>query len=277
MVDTPYQAPLLELPYGTRQRIVIVPDDVLEAENNPGAADGRDQPRRPWGVLHGDPRHPTLKALKEADDDGLRLLPVRQSHVGQLDMPIGHPLPNVVYIGSPAVAERYYPIADFHVRVFEERFGEAMRLLMALGAERLTVRSEHGWKRDISANIEAPIKRVLKNHAALRIGSRRDRSLVFEAELVPAAMPEVPDGLVWFNHEPTWQALAEGRARYGLREFQLQVTSREDFGINADVASKIRQRKVLSLGGGFTQQVDTSWLLEGTFGEAPKRGWRRGG
>jgi hypothetical protein len=192
-------------------------------------------------------------------------------------MPIGHPLRNVVYIGSPAVAERYYPIADFHVRVFEERFGEAMRLLMALGAERLTVRSEHGWKRDISANIEAPIKRVLKNHATLSIGSRRDRSLVFEARLVSATMPEVPDGLVWFSHEPTWQAVAEGRARYGLREFQLQVTSREDFGIDADVASKIRQRKVLSLGGGFTQQVDTSWRLAGTFGEAPKRGWRRGG
>lgn len=277
MADTPYQAPLVELPYGTRQRIVVVPDEVLDAENDPGAVGDRDQPRRTWGVRRADPRHPTLKALKEADDDGLPLLPVRQSHVGQLDMPIGHPLPNVVYIGSPAVAERYYPMADFHVRVFEERFGEAMRLLMGLGAEHLTVRSEHGWKRDISANIEAPINRVLKNQAGLRIGSRRDRSLVFEAELLPATMPEVPDGLVWFNHEPTWQAVAEGRARYGLRQFQLQVTSREDFGINADIASNIRRRKVLSLGGGFTQQVDTSWLLEGTFGEAPKRGWRRGG
>jgi hypothetical protein len=276
VADAPYQVPL-ELPYGTRQRIVVVPDDVLEAENDPDAVGGRDQRRGPWGVLRRDPGHPTLKALKEAEDDGLRLLPVRQSYVGQLDMPIGHPLPNVVYIGSPAVAERYYPMADFHVRVFEERFGEAMLLLMALGAERLTVRSEHGWKRDISANFEAPVKRVLKNHAKLRIGSRRDRSLVFEAELKPETMPEVPDGLVWFNHEPTWRAVADGRARYGLREFQLQVTSREDFGINADVASKIRRLKVLSLGGGFTQQVDTSWLLEGTFGEAPKRGWRRGG
>lgn len=89
-------------------------------------------------------------------------------------------------------------------------------------------------------------------------------------------MPEIPSSLVWFNYEPTWQAIAEGRTTYGLREFQLQVTSREDFGINADVASKIRQRKVLTIGGGFTQQVDTSWLLEGTIGELPKRGWRRG-
>jgi hypothetical protein len=271
VADTPYQAPLAELPYGTRQRIVVVPDDVLEAEIDPGPVGDREQPRRPWSVLRGDPRHPTLKALKEAHDDGLRLLPVRQSHVGQLDMPIGHPLPNVVYIGSPAVPERYYPIADFHVRVFEERFGEAMLLLMALGAGSLTVRSEYGWKRDIT------IKSALTNQAKLRTGSRRDRSLVFEAELVPTTMPEVPDDLVWFNHEPTWRAVAEGRARYGLREFQLQVTSREDFGIDVDVASKIRQLKVLSLGGGFTKQVDTSWLLEGTFGEVPKRGWRRGG
>lgn len=65
---------------------------------------------------------------------------------------------------------------------------------------------------------------------------------------MPATVPEVPNGLVWFNHEPTWQAVAEGRARYGLRDFQLQVTSREDFGIDAEVASRIGRRKVLSLG-----------------------------
>lgn len=276
MVGMTYEAPLVELPYGTRQRIVVVPDDVLEAERDPSPNESRDRPRRPWDVIRGDPRHPTLKALKEADDEGLRLLPVRQSQAGQLAMPVGHPLPNVVYVGSPAVAERYYPMADFHVRVFEERFGEAMRLLMALGAERLFVRSEHGWKRDISAKVDAPIQRVLKNHAEVRIGGRRDRSLVFEATLVPVAAPAVPPDLVWFNHEPTWQAVADGRAQYGLREFQLHVTSREDFGISADVASKVRRQKVLDLGGGFNRQVDTSWLLEGTFAEAQKRGWRRG-
>jgi hypothetical protein len=268
--------PLVEQPYGNRQRIVVVPDDVLDAaERDAGSADDRDRPRRPWDVLRGDPRHPTLRALKDAEAEGLRLMPVRQSQVGPLNLPIGHPLPNVVYIGSPAVAERYYPMADFHVRVFEERFGEAMLLLMALGAERLTVRSQRGWKRDISGNIDAPIKRALKNKAEVRFGSRRDRSLVFEAELTPTTAPEVPRGLVWFGHEPTWQAIAEGRSSYGLREFQLQVTSREDFGITADVASKIRQRKILTFGGGFTEQVDTSWLLEGTFGDVPKRGWRR--
>ncbi|WP_205697470.1 hypothetical protein [Conexibacter sp. SYSU D00693] len=276
MVDQRQPGPLIELPYGTRQRVVVVPDDVLDAEQVRVMAGDQERPWRPWDVLRGDPQHPTLRTLKEADEEGLRLLPVRQSQVDQLDMPVGHPLPNVVYIGSPAVARRYYPMADFHVRVFEERFGEAMRLLMALGAERVTVRSERGWKRDVGTDIEAPIKRVLKNQAELRFGSRRDRSLVFEAELVPTGVPEVPEGLVWFDYEPTWKAVVEARERYGLREFQLHVTSRENFGIDADVASKIGRRKVLSLGGRFTQQVDTSWVLEGTFGDAPKRGWRRG-
>src|SRR4051794_12510026 len=76
MADTSHQTPLVELPYGTRQRIVVVPDDVLQAQNDPSLASDEDRPRRPWDARRGDPRHPTLKALKEAEDDGLHLLPV---------------------------------------------------------------------------------------------------------------------------------------------------------------------------------------------------------
>lgn len=277
MAETPPTTLITDLPYGTRQRIVVVPDDVIDAEPKLDHGSDRNGGRRAWRGPRDDGGRRTMKGLGTATDDGLRLLPVRQSDVGQLDMPIGHPLVNVVYVGSPGVAERYYPVADFHLRVFEERFGEAMRLLMALGAERLTVRSEHGWKRDFAGNGSVPFRGAMKGQANVRIGSRRDRSLVFDAELVPTSAPKVPTDLVWFHQEPTWLAVAEGRLEYGLREFKLHVTSREDFGIDAEVAAKIRQRKVLSLGGQFAQHVDTSWLLEGTFGEVPKRNWMRGG
>ena len=39
--------------------------------------------------------------------------------------------------------------------------------------------------------------------------------------------------LVWYQHEPTWKAIAEGRMRFGLREFLLNVTYEDDFGVNA--------------------------------------------
>lgn len=277
MAEPAEPAQLTDLPYGTRQRIVVVPDDVLEAEPPALASPAAQRvPRRSLRGRTDEPLHPTLRALQAADEDALQLLPVRQSDIGRLDMPIGHPLPGVVYIGSPAVAERYYPAADFHARVFEERFGEAMRLLMALGAERLTVRSERGWQRDLIGSVDVPFQRAAKGQAKLRIGGRRDRSLVFDAELTPTSAPTVPTDLIWFHEEPTWKAIAEGRLERGLREFRLHVTSRENFGIGTEVAAKISKLKALSLGGEFTEQVNTSWLLEGTFGEMPKRGWMRG-
>jgi hypothetical protein len=55
-------------------------------------------------------------------------------------------------------------------RVFEERFSEAVVMLMALGAEHFRVRSEHGWGRDLSAEIDTPA-RVVK--ASAKADSRR--------------------------------------------------------------------------------------------------------
>ena len=34
----------------------------------------------------------------------------------------------------------------------------------------------------------------------------------------------LPPGLLWYPHEPTWQAVAEGRSAYRLTEFELRVT-----------------------------------------------------
>lgn len=264
---------LTALPYGQRQRIVVVPDDVIDAESVPAAeaAEGTSL-WRPWSLLHRDPRHPVIKALKEAEEDGLDLLAVRQSTAGDLAMPVGHPLPATIYIGSPAVPARYFPVADFHRRVFEERFSEAALLLMALGAERFSVRSERGWSRDMSGEIEMPLQAVVKANGEAMAKHTKDSSLLFEAELNPG-VPEVPTTLVWYQHEPSWQSVADGRMKYGLRNFSLTVTSREDYGIDTSFATKIGTRKALSFGGNFTQHIDTTWVLEGTFGEATRRGW----
>jgi hypothetical protein len=261
---------ITDLPYGLRQRIVILPDAVLEAgQEAPGEPEPH-PPWRPWDVLRADPRHPAVKALQEAEEEGLDLLPVRQSEVGELAMPAGHPLPKTVYIGSPAVAERYYPMADFHRRVFEERFSEAVVMLMALGAAHFRVRSEHGWGRDLSAEIAAPAK-VVKAGGKAEATEQKDSSLLFEAHLDPGR-PRLHRHPIWYHHEPTWQSIAEGRLEHGLLDFSLTVSTREDFGIDADLAAQVRRRKVLELGGEFGTHVNTTWVLEGAF--APRRGLR---
>ena len=49
------------------------------------------------------------------------------------------------------------------------------------------------------------------------------QTLLFEATLEGAATPHVPDGLVWYPHENTWQIIARSRIEAGLSDFSLAV------------------------------------------------------
>ena len=89
--------------------------------------------------------------------------------------------------------------------------------------------------------------------------------MLLEAALEPVGAPEIPSGLVWYSHEPSWQMVTEGRMHRGLTDFALKVESTDDYGINADFEVKARRAKLLQLGGDFTAHKATTWVIEGQF------------
>jgi hypothetical protein len=74
---------------------------------------------------------------------------------------------------------------------------------------------------------------------------------------------------VWFNHEPTWQAIAEGRLMHGLKNFSIDLKYADDFGINAGLAAKIRKTG-LDVGGKFEDHQSTHWRISGRFATASR-------
>ncbi len=84
-----------------------------------------------------------------------------ESRVLRLDQ--GHPLRNILYVGHPAKPDLYFPAAEFHRRVFEHKFVEAVTLLTSLGA-----------RDDRRARTPLPPP----HHAARAARSGRGRSLV---------------------------------------------------------------------------------------------------
>jgi hypothetical protein len=285
--------PIVELDYSERQRIVVVPDEVLDPpppaptpthdELEPGAAGrmlARTRQRIPWMDPH---RHEvsavqqrTLRAIDELRAEDILLIPMAVSIARrEFRFPVGHPLGNVVYLGNPADRLRYYPAADFHRQVFEHKFAEAMRLVMALGATHMRVRWERGWHKELESDLEAPLKKIAKAGGKLEASARRETELIFEANLAPND-PVIPHDLVWYHEEPTWRALAEGRMQRGLDSFELHVRSNDDYGIDSDFEAKIRRFKALKVGGRFTAHRETSWRIEGEFAPYKRRfGQRR--
>ena len=198
-------------------------------------------------------------------EDGFKLLPIGMSDSSLLDFPPGHPRDKVIYIGHPVIPSVYFTAAQFHRVIFEHKFSEAIDLLMHLGATNIRVEHVRGWSRDFAASLSTPLSTV---DAEVGLGAGVERQsgfrLLFEATLEGRTGPKLPDGLVWYRHEPTWQSVAKGRLDFGLRNFSLNVSYEDDFGVNAGL--KARATKAgFELGGTFEAHHATSWNIHGTF------------
>ena len=206
-----------------------------------------------------------IKSRNRVRSDGIRLFQVGKSESLQLVFPPGHPIDKVVYVGHPAKPTVYYTAADFHRVTFEHKFSEAIDLLMHLGATTIRVEHVRGWSREFAASLSVPLGPI-DEAASMDTGAHSDsRSrLLFEATLSGETEPALPDGLVWYPHEPTWQSVANGRLRFGLHDFSLSVSYEDDFGVHADLkASALKSG--LEIGGKFEDHEATTWKISGKF------------
>ncbi|MEP1767203.1 MAG: hypothetical protein ABJJ53_11270 [Sulfitobacter sp.] len=273
--------PILELPYSDRQLILVSDDQLVQAtEKQARLALHEKQQGFDWKkiveaalidiiplpfsrTLEATARE-TIRSWGRAREEGASVLPVGKTAAQQIDFPPGHPRDGVLYVGHPAKPSLYFTMADFHRVVFEHKFCEAIELLMSLGATSIRVEHISGWSKEFSARISVPLADA-DDASTGEAGAKRgvSQSLLYEANLA-GVEPSLPDDLVWYHHEPTWQSIAKGRLKYGLNDFSLSVSYQDDFGINAGL--KIALAKTgLDVGGKFEDHQSTVWRLEGKF------------
>lgn len=264
-----------------QQLIVVAPDEVVEASRLAEIA--ARQPKK--GVDFYDIATTTARSLYgfnvvgllidaadaliawgKARQSGLNITQVSRTQSAKLTFPPGHPRDGVLYVAHPASQRVYFTVASFHRLAFEHKFSEAIDLLMYLGATEIKVEHVRGWSREFAAKLSAPLP-TGKASADISGKSSSHSSLLYEAHLRGNTDPKIPDSMVWFPHEPTWQSIAKGRVSFGLKEFSLAVNYEDDFGINAGL--KLTAGKAgLDLGGNFEDHQATTWKLQGKFADA---------
>jgi hypothetical protein len=200
-------------------------------------------------------------ATKSAEVPRIHLL--RKSWAAHFMLPPGHPRSGVVFAGHPAEPKNYIPIADFHRYSFEHKFSEILSILMHLGAQRIEVRHVRGWGQDFSERLSIGIPRVTISQSF--DSTRREQStLLYDAELEGGASIALPTNLVWLPHESTWKQIVEGRTKFGLKTFSLNLQYQEDYGVNLGLKAEIEAAH-LDLGGDFEKHQSTTWEIRGTF------------
>ncbi|MFG1898465.1 hypothetical protein ACGFIP_31070 [Micromonospora zamorensis] len=192
------------------------------------------------------------------------MLPMRMSEIGGLQLPLGHPQYDTVYVGHPARPIVYYPLADFHRRTFEHKFSEALRLVTGLGATTIKVSAVQGWGREFSTDLRVGLPTADGGSAKAASNPSRKREFLYSAELAGSAEPVVPADLVWFPHEDAWQEIARQRIEHGLRSFEMRVNYQDDYSVTAELAADVVNAK-FKLGGKFQRQQSTIWAINGKF------------
>jgi hypothetical protein len=210
--------------------------------------------------------HTLLEHIREWRRLGIDALPVAHSEAeALLAFPFGHPIDNTLYVGHPKAKPLYYPAAQFHRKLFEHKTAEAIRLLRSLGATRIKVESVEGWSSEFFSQLDLPLSAKGDQATAEVSGNRGVEShILWEEHLPGTTTAALPENLVWYEHEPMWQSVAEGRLTYKSTDFRLDVAYKDDYGINAQLNQKVALTKV-SLGGKFQEHKSTLWRMEGEF------------
>jgi hypothetical protein len=319
----------LDIPYADRQRVVIVADEMVATERQVRAQLAKEAGHSPLtadiedGTASGAEIGPTagesyaaaagrqlLRSLrglqdagagvKRAIDDRAKatmrrqhgILMVGRTESSMLRLDQGHPLQNVLYVGHPAKSELYFPAAEFHRRVFEHKFVEAVTLLTSLGASRIVVKQKEDHKSERERSIKQrqgpgrekkqPAKREEgaeeegRTHEKERASfatsygftsTRNEKSgshAMFEAEYPGNREPFVPDGLCWYPDEQTWQMIAHARIVGGAEKTSLEVKYTTNYGIDSGIVMAAWTAGV-KIGGKFEEQRDIVWQLDAEF------------
>ena len=284
----------LTIPYTDRQRLVVAADEQVTAERRSRSQPAVQGEARAHAASADDADEPVAKShaavaarhlqrglqglqgagtdLKRGLDDRAQLalrrrlgiLMIGRTEAGVLRFDHGHPLADVLYVGHPARPDLYYPAAEFHRRVFEHKFAEAVKLLTSLGASRiaLTQIQGQGRTRETEAGGQAGFGR------ALGFARTRDEQswsgAQFVAEFPGSGKPAVPDDLCWYPDEHTWQLIAHTRITGGAEKTSLEVRYMTDYGIDTQMVRAARTFGV-KIGGKFQEHHDTIWRLDAEF------------
>jgi len=183
--------------------------------------------------------------------------------IKEFSFPSGHPIKDTAYVCHPINHKKYLPFALFHNWIFEEKVNELITLLASLGAIRVLVTANQGYSIGSGISIGAEIE---KQSGEANISGKKDKKKLatFEEHFRPTGKASIPDNLLWYSSEISWQSLADRRLKFNTSNFNVVLNYTDSFGIDGELKAGLEGFGI-KLGGNFNKFSSTSWTFEGEF------------
>ena len=157
----------------------------------------------------------------------------------EIKFPITHPKKDHTYVCHPYDDRLYLPIEDYEEVLLNDRINEYCYLMQCLGAT--TIRIQNKKKERLNEDREnahnmhwAGFYKMLEADGFYETNSKKGESrnskytFAREQHFNPSKKPYIPDGLIWFPHEVSWQRLVTQRMSGGILKYSESVSSSEN-------------------------------------------------
>lgn len=160
-----------------------------------------------------------------------------------LDFPPGHPLPNKLYRSHPlkSKSNTYIPIEIFDSLLYAEREAELIRLLVDLGAIKITIQEKQTDKTEAEAKAEAKITGAGGLEGNLKGELNKLNELIRSFSLEGNSWtPEIQNKFKeekysWLPYEPAWKAVVHARLYGKCLTASIELTNDNSYSISGKI------------------------------------------
>ena len=171
--------------------------------------------------------------------DYLSVIDIKKLPDSGISFPIGHPVAYQLYVGHPYIKQKYLPFESYELELIEDKVREFCQLVQCLGATEISIECLNSSSSDRNTNAEQHIS----GEASYRVASasaKNDRSqsrhlideisqsINLHQKFVPNGKPHLPEGLVWYPNEPSWQRLYNQRMQGALQQHEERIETRKN-------------------------------------------------
>lgn len=180
------------------------------------------------------------------------LMPVKnyvnlnQEHIAVIDIknlpaicfPMGHPIANQLYVGHPLIPSKYIPFENYQLELVEDRVREFCMLVQSLGATDISIEclnsasadQSNNSKQNMSGSVDTWIydgKASLQTDVSRHMIDELSRSISLHQTFEPHNKPTLPEGMVWYANEPSWQRLVSQRLSGHLTSHEERIETKK--------------------------------------------------
>lgn len=155
-----------------------------------------------------------------------------------INFPMGHPVANQLYVGHPYIPSKYIPFENYELELIEDKVREFSQIMQYLGAMEINIESintssnNRDVKVDQKLSGSADYKLIsasanAERHATNKFLEDISQHINLHQRFYPKNPPMLPEGLVWYQNEPSWQRLYNQRMQGTLLEHEERIETKK--------------------------------------------------